>query len=87
MTTIKEVREAAQQLPPVEQFQLIQELLRGLERGYQLPSDAIPASVRRAAPVTNLAELVADFWPKEETADDLNDYIVQQRAVDRLNDQ
>jgi hypothetical protein len=87
MTTIKEVREAARRLPPVEQFQLIQELLRGLERGYQLPGDAIPAGVRRAAPVTDLAELVADFWPEDETSDDINDYIAQQRAGDRLSDQ
>jgi hypothetical protein len=71
----------------VEQFQLIQELLRGLERGYQMPGDAIPVGVRRAAPVTDLAELAADFWPEDETADDINDYIARQRADDRMSDQ
>jgi hypothetical protein len=87
VTTIAEVREAARRLPPIEQFQLIQELLRGLEHGYQQAGDAIPAGVRRAAPVTDLAELAVDFWPEDETADDINDFIARQRAADRLSDQ
>ncbi|NTU85762.1 MAG: hypothetical protein HGA45_41610 [Chloroflexales bacterium] len=83
MTTI----EAAQRLQPVEQLQLIQELLRGLQQGYQQPGDAIPSEVRRAAPVTDLADLATDFWPEDETADDINDYVARQRAADRLSDQ
>jgi hypothetical protein len=43
--------------------------------------------VRRATPVTDLAELGADFWPEDETADDINDFIARQRAADRLSDQ
>ena len=87
MTTIKEVREAARRLPPIAQFQLIQELLRGLESGYKQPGDAIPAGVRRAAPVTDLADLAADFWPEDETADDINTFIARQRVSDQLADQ
>lgn len=87
MMTIEEVREAARRLPPIEQFQLIQELLRGLEHGYQQPSGMIPAGVRRAAPVTDLAALAADFWPEDESADDINDFVARQRAADRLSDQ
>lgn len=87
MTTIEEVREAARRLPPIEQFQLIRELLRGLEYGYHQPGDAIPSGVRRAAPVPDLAELGADFWPEDETSDDVNDFIARQRAADRLSDQ
>ncbi len=87
MTTIEEVHEAARRLPPIAQFQLIQELLRGLERGYKQPGDAIPAGVRRAAPVTDLADLAADFWPEDETADDINTFIARQRASDRFADQ
>ena len=86
MTTIEEVREAARRLPPVDQLQLIQELLRGLQKGYQQPTDSIPAGIRRAAPVTDLADLAADFWPEDETADDINDYISKQRAADRTSD-
>lgn len=87
MTTIEEVREAARRLRPVEQLQLIQELLRGLQQGFQQPGDAIPPDVRRAPPVADLTALAADFWPEDETADDINDYIARQRAGDRLSDQ
>ncbi len=87
MTPIEAVREAAQRLPPGEQLQLIQELLRGLQQNYKQQEPAIPSGVRRAAPITKLADLAADFWPEDETADAINAYIAQQRAADRLSDQ
>lgn len=55
-------------------------------QSHQQPADRIPAGIRRAAPVASLAELAADFWPEEETADDINDYIAQQRTADRTSD-
>lgn len=87
MTNVEEVRIAARKLKPVDQLQLIQELLRDLQQNYYQPAHTIPASVRRAAPVSDLAELAADFWPEDETADDINDFIAQQRATDRTSDQ
>jgi hypothetical protein len=87
MTTVEEVRNAARNLKPVDQLQLIQELLRDLQQNYQQPSDTIPPNVRRAAPVGDLAEFAADFWPEDETADDINDFVAQQRAADRTSDQ
>ena len=33
-----------------------------------------------------IAQLAADFWPEDETADDINGYITQQRRDDRLKD-
>jgi hypothetical protein len=87
MTTVEEVRSAARNLKPVDQLQLIQELLRDLQQNYQQPADSIPANVRRTAPVNDLAELAADFWPEDETADDINDFVAQQRAADRTSDQ
>ncbi|NNJ09825.1 hypothetical protein EKD04_005755 [Chloroflexales bacterium ZM16-3] len=86
MTTVEEVQEAALRLQPSQQLQLIQELLRRLQQGYQQPTNTIPPGVRRAAPVADLADLTADFWPEDETADDINDYIAQQRAADRMSD-
>lgn len=35
-------------------------------------------------PVTDIADLVADFWPEEESADDFIAYIYQQRREDCL---
>ncbi len=85
MTTVDEIREAALRLPPTQQLQLIQDILGRLQQGYPLPPDAIPSDVRRAAPVTDVADLIADFWPEDETADDINAYVAQQRAADRRN--
>jgi hypothetical protein len=72
MTTVEDVKNAARKLNPVDQLQLIQELLRDLQQNYHQPSQNIPAGVRRAAPVSDLGELAGDFWPENETADDIN---------------
>jgi len=34
----------------------------------------------------DLAELAADFWPVDESADDINSFIAEQRAADRTAD-
>jgi len=46
----------------------------------------IPASVRRSQPVTSLDQLAAEFWPEDESADDINNFIAQQRTADRMSD-
>lgn len=93
-TTVQKVLAEAQQLSPVEQLDLIRALSESLrsqvrqqgvspEAGH---TAAIPDSVRRAPPVTNLDELVADFWPDDESADDLVNFVRQQREADRLSE-
>jgi hypothetical protein len=42
--------------------------------------------VKRSVAVTDLAQLAADFWPEDESADDIDAYIVQQRQEDRMSD-
>ncbi len=84
---VERVLQAAQHLSPVEQLELIQAISQSLLRQYrQTESDAIPPHVKRTAPVTDLAQLAADFWPEDESADDINDYIAQQRREDRMKD-
>lgn len=34
------------------------------------------------SPVSDISELASDFWPEDESADDLIDYIYQQRKED-----
>lgn len=94
-TTVQAVVTAAQQLSPIEQFEVIQALTHVLQQRYSgtetmnnidAPVISLPASVRRTPPVTNLADFAADFWPEDETADDVNNYIAQQRAADRASD-
>lgn len=91
-TTIEAVLVAAQQLSPEEQLEVIEVLSGSLRRHYQLPLDdhatitseenLIPASVRRTPPVTNLEDLAVDFWPEDETADDINAFVARLRAED-----
>jgi len=82
---VEHVLQAAQHLSPAEQLELIHALSQALLRQYQqTESDAIPPHVKRSAPVTDLADLAADFWPEDESADDINDYIAQQRREDRM---
>jgi hypothetical protein len=95
-TTVQAVVAAAQQLSPTEQLEVIQALTRVLQQRYpNVPartaiSDEVaiflPATVRRAPLVTDLHTFAADFWPEHETADDINNYLAQQRSADRLHD-
>jgi hypothetical protein len=82
------VLDEAQTLSPVEQLQLIQMLSQALQRRYEQrsPVDTIPGSVKRSQPVTDLSHLAVDFWPEDESADDINAFIAQQRAIDRMSD-
>ncbi len=80
--SVEQVLQAAQRLSPAEQLELIRAISQSLLRQYQRDSsDAIPSHIKRTAPVTDLAQLAADFWPDDESADDINDYIAQQRQA------
>lgn len=84
---VERVFQAAQQLSPTEQLELIQIISQALRRTVaQSVMDAIPAGVRRTTPVWDLSILAADFWPEDETADEINAFVAQQRADDRMRD-
>jgi len=95
-TTVQAVVAAAQQLSPTEQLEVIQALTRLLQQHYLQPisrdgggNDAsllFPATVRRTAPLTDLRAFAADFWPEDESADDINAYIARQHTADRSHD-
>jgi hypothetical protein len=95
MTTalLERAIEAAQRLSPREKYQLIETVARSLSqtdtletnsaaflRGYTL--DELIAA-QQPPIVTDLDALAADFWPEDESADDINDYIEAQRRLDR----
>jgi hypothetical protein len=92
---VQDVLEKARQLSPVEQLDLIRALSESLQVQYrqvvsQLQTTnqaAIPSSIARSQPITDLDEIAADFWPDDESIDELNAYIQQERASDRLSDQ
>jgi hypothetical protein len=85
--SVERVFQAAQHLSPAEQLELIQVLSQSLLQQYRQPeSDAIPPYVKRTTPLTDLTQVAADFWPEDESADDINAYIAQQRREDRMRD-
>jgi hypothetical protein len=88
-TKVQDVLEEARQLSPVEQLDLIRALSELVQAQYLQATyqEKIPASVMRAKPVTDLDEVAADFWPDDESIDELNSFIKQQRETDRLSDQ
>lgn len=96
-TPVQAVVAAAQRLSPTEQFEVIQALTRVLQKRY-VRSNAdtapvntrstmsLPPHIRRTPPVTNPANFAADFWPEDETADEVNDFVAEQRPADRMRD-
>lgn len=86
---LQNVVNAAVELSPGERLELIEAVSRSLQQslwqlerlnGEQAPT--IPNYVRRTSPVTSLKHLEADFWPDDETADDVNAFVARQRQED-----
>jgi hypothetical protein len=95
---LQTVIEAAEQLSPNEQIELIEAVSRSLQNKYLpqrvletvqelFPAKTIPAEIKRTMPVQDLSQLKANFWPEDETADDINTFIEQQRRADLLREQ
>ncbi len=82
-----------QQLPLTEQLELIGKVSQMLQIRYgktNIRQDSshteIPDEfIKNAYSVVNdIRELKADFWPEDESADDIIDFIYEQRKKDRL---
>ena len=91
---LQDLIDAAQRLSPRERLDLISAVSHSLQYTYaEVESTDFwePKSLEKhmqlqgTSVVTDIAELRADFWPEEETSDDLIEYIYRQRAEDRLN--
>jgi len=92
-TRLQDLIGAAQKLSPLERLDLIRAISQSLQRAY-VEGDAdfwhpetLEQHVRtqNAPVITDISELKADFWPEDESADDLIAYIYQQRNEDRLH--
>ena len=93
---LQSIIDAAQELSPLEQLQLIEAVSEFLQLKYQITrptvdfwnSQSVEDLVRaqNTQPVTNITDLAANFWPEQETADDIIEYLYQQRQEDRLRD-
>ena len=86
--------EAARPLSPVEKLELLEELSRDLQQTYSLmaasaafwTSHSIEKldAAQPGTSVTDVDLLAVDFWPSDESADDINDFVAEQRHLDRL---
>ena len=87
-TRLQTLIDAAQQLPPLEQLNLIRILSQSLYRSYQHMQPAEDfwkpqtlgqlIQAQRTPPVTDIASLKGNFGPKNESVDDFIEYIYQQ---------
>ncbi len=89
---LQTLAEAALSLPLREKLELLRIITSNLQQTLPL-SEATeefwnPRSIEelarmQAAPVvTDIRDLVADFWPEDESADDFNYFIAEQRRLD-----
>lgn len=83
---------SAEQLTPVEQIELINAVSNFLYQHYRQelrtadfwqpqPVELIVAA-QQTQPASGLSTLKADFWPEDESADDLIEFVTQQHQAD-----
>lgn len=88
--------DAARELSPLEQLDLIRVISQSLYHTYQRTQPVVDfwepqtleqlIQAQQTQPVTDITSLGGNFWPKDESADDFVGYIYQQRHKDRLRD-
>ena len=81
---------------PTEQLELIQAITKLLEDAYDSGNrnplqtfnmpDTTVESIHHSPPIVDLNSLVADFWPQDESADEINSFVYQQRQQDMQNE-
>jgi hypothetical protein len=92
---VKALVEAARALSPLDQLELISALSEVLYRTYphtyrtedfwEPKALEQHLQAQQPQPLADVTALRADFWPEEESCDDLIQYIYGQRREDRLN--
>ena len=85
--------EAARTLSPREKYELIEVIARSLVQTDMLESRSATflrgrtlddlIAEQQPPVITDISTLAADFWPEDESADDINAYIEAQRHADR----
>jgi hypothetical protein len=94
-TNLQKVIDSAEQLSLVEQLALLNALSKRLYQRYQQENltanqsfwegqtlESILAQ-QNIPPITDISSLKADFWPEDESADDIIEFVEQERQADR----
>lgn len=90
---LRSILTAARALSPREKLELLEAISRDLQQAYALVDESAafwtPPSLEELAEnvpvVDDLHMLAADFWPQEDSADLLNQFVAEQRQADRAN--
>lgn len=87
-TAVHSLLEQIRRLTPDEQLEIIKGVAGLLhdQVGHSMLPPPAPPAIHHTAPVASLDDLAADFWPEDESADDINAYIAAQRAAERMSD-
>lgn len=80
--TFAEVLSLARLLSTEEQHELV-EALSEPQNNNSSNDPTFPPSIQRGVPVQDIRSLIAPFWSPDESADDIIDFIRQQRDEDR----
>jgi hypothetical protein len=93
---LQQVIAAARALSPRDKLELLEIISHDLQQSYAFTDESAtfwaPRSIdaivqAQAAPViTDIHTLAVDFWPEDESADDFNQFIAEQRRADRTRD-
>jgi len=93
---LQRVIAAARALPPRDKLELLGVISRDLQEVYALVEESTafwsPRSIdeiaqSQAVPViSDIRTLAVDFWPEDESADDLSQFIASQRRTDLTRD-
>jgi hypothetical protein len=90
---LQQVIAAARALSSRDKLELLEVISHDLQQSYAFTEESAafwsPRSIdelaqTQAAPVvTDIRALAVDFWPEDESADDFNQFIAEQRRADR----
>lgn len=93
---LQQVIAAARALSPRDKLELLEAISRDLQHTYAFTAESAAfwsspsideiAQAQAAPVVTDVQALAVDFWPEEESADDINRFIAEQRHADRMRD-
>lgn len=93
---LQQVITAARALSPRDKLELLEVISRDLQQTHTFVEESAAfwsprsideiAKTQTAPIITDIRTLAVDFWPEDESADDINAFIAAQRQADRTRD-
>lgn len=93
MTPLQQVVDAARSLSSRDKLELLAIISHDLQQSYELVDASAAfwsphsldeiAQAQMAPIVTDIRDLAVDFWPDDETEDDINQFVARERQNNR----